>query len=121
MKKLRILLAEDEPLISIFFAELLVEMGHEVCAIETTEDALVTSAARLGPDLLIVDAHLRDGSGIVAVARILESGYMPHIFMTGDRLAGGQGNSRAIILQKPFLDSDVDKAISAAMNAKTAD
>ena len=115
MEKLRILLAEDEPLISIFFAELLVEMGHEVCAIDVTEDAAVEAATRLRPDLLIFDEHLREGSGIHAVARILKDGFLPHIFMTGDRLIRGQVSAEAIILQKPFLDADVGTAIHAAM------
>jgi DNA-binding response OmpR family regulator len=117
MGKLRILLAEDEPLISIFFAELLVEMGYEVCAIEVTEDAAVEAAARLRPDLLIVDRHLKQGSGIVAVARILKDGMVPYIFMTGDRLVREEVPANAIILQKPFLDADVDQAIHAAMQA----
>lgn len=117
MEKLRILLAEDEPLISIFFAELLVEMGYEVCAIEVTEDAAVEAAARLRPDLLIVDRHLKQGSGIVAVARILKDGMVPYIFMTGDRMVREEVPANAIILQKPFLDADVDQAIHAAMQA----
>lgn len=117
MEKLRILLAEDEPLISIFFAELLVEMGYEVCAIEVTEDAAVEAATRLKPDLLIVDRHLKQGSGIVAVARILQDGPVPYIFMTGDRLVREEVPANAIILQKPFLDADVDQAIHAAMQA----
>jgi DNA-binding response OmpR family regulator len=118
MEKLRILLAEDEPLISIFFAELLVEMGHEVCSIDMTEDAAVESAIRLRPDLLIVDEHLQQGSGILAVARILKDGFLPHIFMTGDRLIRGQVSAEAIILQKPFLDAEVGTAIDAAMQGK---
>ncbi|MDH4414807.1 MAG: response regulator [Rhizobium sp.] len=117
MEKLRILLAEDEPLISIFFAELLVEMGYEVCAIEVTEDAAVEAAARLRPDLLIVDRHLKQGSGIVAVARILQEGPVPYIFMTGDRLVREEVPANAIILQKPFLDADVGEAIHTAMRA----
>ncbi len=117
MEKLRILLAEDEPLISIFFAELLVDMGYEVCAIEVTEDAAVEAAARLRPDLLIVDRHLKQGSGILAVARILKEGSIPHIFMTGDRLVRDEVPDDVIILQKPFLDADVGEAITMAMQA----
>lgn len=117
MEKLRILLAEDEPLISIFFAELLVEMGYEVCAIVTTEEAAVEAAVRLRPGLLIVDRHLKQGSGIVAVERILKEGPVPYIFMTGDRLVREEVPANAIILQKPFLDADVGEAIHTAMRA----
>lgn len=116
MEKIRILLVEDEPLISIFFAELLGEMGHEVCAIEASEEAAVQAADRLKPDLLIVDRHLREGSGILAVERIVKKGFVPHIFMTGDRLIRHEVHADAVILQKPFLDADVGKAIDAAMH-----
>ncbi|MDW5317499.1 response regulator [Rhizobium sp. PL01] len=120
MKKLRIILVEDEPLISIYFAELLEEMGNEVSAIETTESAAVAAAARLKPDLMIVDVHLIEGNGIAAVARILKDGFVPHIFTTGDRLVKGEVGPDAIILQKPFLDSALTKAIEAALLAKAA-
>ena len=117
MKKPRILLVEDEPLISVFFAELLEEMGNEVCSIETTEVGAVAAAEFLKPDLLIVDVHLREGSGLNAVERILKRGFIPHIFTTGDRTISGEMASGAVVLQKPFLDVALGKAIAAALAA----
>ncbi|TCL90677.1 response regulator receiver domain-containing protein [Rhizobium sp. PP-WC-2G-219] len=114
------MLVEDEPLISLYFAELLEEMGYEVSAIETTEMAAVAAAARLKPDLMIVDVHLREGSGLAAIASILKQGFMPHIFTTGDRLLEEDVSPDAIILQKPFLDAALNKAIEAALVAKPA-
>ena len=63
-KALRILVVEDGALIAMLYADLLVEMGHVVCAIETTEAGAVAAAARHKPDLMIVGSGLRDGSGI---------------------------------------------------------
>ena len=117
MKKIRILLIEDEPLISVFLAELLEEMGHDVCLIETTEVRAVAAAARLKPDLLIVDVHLREGSGLAAVSTILETGFIPHIFTTGDRTINGELTTGAVVLQKPFLDAALINAIAAALAA----
>ena len=119
MRKLRIVLVEDEPLISVYFAELLEEMGNEVSAIATTETEAVEAARRLKPDLLIVDVHLRQGSGVAAVSRILKDGFVPHIFTTGDRLIEGEVSRSAIILQKPFLDLALTNAITAAMLVKS--
>ncbi len=115
MKKPRILLVEDEPLISVFFAELLEEMGNEVCSIETTEAGAVAAAESLKPDLLIIDVHLREGNGLNAVARILQKGFVPHIFTTGDRTVQGETASGAVVLQKPFLDVALEQAIKAAL------
>ena len=52
MPALRILLVEDEAIVAMLFADLLVAMGHEVCAIEATEAGAVTAAdsVQAGPD-----------------------------------------------------------------------
>lgn len=116
MKKPRILLVEDEPLISVLFAELLEEMGNEVCSIETTEEGAISAAEFFKPDLLIVDVHLREGSGLSAVSTILKKGFIPHIFTTGDRTISGDLSRDAVILQKPFLDVALALAISTALS-----
>jgi CheY-like chemotaxis protein len=112
------MLVEDDPLISLYFGELLVEMGNDVIAIETTESAAVEAAGRLKPDLLIIDMHLREGSGSGALTAILKNGFVPHIFTTGDRLSEKEVSPNAIILQKPFLDAALTKAIEAALQVK---
>lgn len=115
MEKLRILLMEDEALISIFLADLLEEMGYEVCGIATTETGAVEDARKHKPDLLIVDANLREGSGLNAVSIILADGFVPHIFMSADRLTNENLNPRAVILRKPFSDAALEGAIKAAL------
>jgi DNA-binding response OmpR family regulator len=59
MKALRILLVEDDCVIGMFLGMTLEHMGHEVCAIESTEAAAVAAAERYRPDLMIVDAARR--------------------------------------------------------------
>ena len=65
---------EDEAFIAMLYADLLAKMSHVVCAIGTSEGATVAAAARHKPDLIIVDAGLRDDSGMSAVAEMLRSG-----------------------------------------------
>jgi two-component system, response regulator PdtaR len=74
MKALRILVAEDDTIVGMLLGELLKEMGHDVCAIETTEADAVAAAVRCRPDLMIIDVRLGDGSGISAVKEILRTG-----------------------------------------------
>lgn len=111
LKALRVLVVEDDALIAMLYAELLAEMGHVVCAIETTEAGTVAAAARHKPDLMIVDASLRNGSGIVAVTEILRSGFVPHLFVTGDPGTVSASRPGAVILQKPFRDPELARAI----------
>lgn len=100
MRRLRILLVEDDGNISALIVELLANMGHDVCGIATTEGGAVVAAERLSPDLMIVDVVLSVGGGISAMATILRRTAMPHIFMTGGSRHGIPHN--AAVLHKPF-------------------
>jgi CheY-like chemotaxis protein len=111
---LRILIVEDEFIVATMIADVLREMGHEVCDIEATEAGAVASAIRCNPDMLIVDAQLRTGSGVSAVKEILRSGFVPHIFMSGSQLRDVPLDRRAVVLQKPFRDSEFAHAIDKA-------
>jgi two-component system, response regulator PdtaR len=112
---LRVLIVEDEAMIAMLLAEVLREMGHEVCATAPTEDAAVAAAFRHKPDLMIVDEWLRQGSGISAVAEINRSGYIPHIFVTGDPLITQSLAPGTIAIQKPFTMSELVKAVKSAL------
>lgn len=114
-KAARVLVVEDDAIIAMMYAELLGEMGHAVCAIETTEAGAVAAANRHKPDLMIVDAGLRDGDGVAAVTEILRSGFVPHLFVTGDPTAVLKARLGAVILQKPFRDPELARAIQRAL------
>ena len=114
MKALRILVAEDDTLIGMLLAEVLAGMGHDVCAIKTTEADAVTAAVQYRPDLMIVDAQLGDGSGVSAVEKILRSGFVPHLFVSGDTSRVLALRPDAVVIQKPFRESDLARAIQRA-------
>ncbi len=116
MKALRVLVVEDDALLGLFLAEVLIEMGYEICAIEATETAAVAAAIRHGPELMIVDARLRDGNGMSAVEQILRSQPIPHIFVTGDAKSVLEAMPNATVLRKPFRESELASAIQRACN-----
>jgi DNA-binding NtrC family response regulator len=113
MRRLRILLAEDGAMISMLLAEIMISMGHEICAIETTEAGLVQGAARDQPDLLIVDEHLGTGSGVAAIAAVSDIRPVPYILMSGGPIRHAAPG--AIVLEKPFFEDDLLAAIERAM------
>jgi two-component system, response regulator PdtaR len=117
MKALRVLVVEDDAMIGMHLAAMLETMGYDVCAIEVTEADAVTAALRCRPDLMIVDAHLGDGSGVSAVEEILRSGFIPHLFVTGDLLWRQLLRPDAVVIQKPFAESDLARAIRCALVA----
>lgn len=105
MRRLRILLVEDDAVVGALLAELLIGIGHDVCRIATTETEATAAAAQDAPDLMIVDVHLREGSGMAAMDTILRRGNMPHILMTGGSRLTTPTN--ALVLRKPFGITDL--------------
>jgi two-component system, response regulator PdtaR len=117
MRALSVLVVEDNTMIAMLLAEVLADMGHDVCAIEGTEADAVAAAVRCKPDLMIVDAGLRDGSGVLAVEEILRTGFVPHVFVTGDILGVRALRPGAVAIQKPFREPDLARAIRRAVGA----
>ncbi len=113
MKSLSILVVEDDAMIGLFLSDMLVELGHTVSAVETTEAGAVMAALRCPPDFMVVDAHLSEGCGLAAVAEILRAGPVPHIFISGTRLAPPRPD--AVMLQKPFLPAELVRAMHRAL------
>ena len=118
MKALRILVVEDDVTIGGLLAETLEDLGHVVCGVETNAANAVAAAARHRPDLMIVDVGLGEASGIAAVKEILRSGFVPHVFATGDTLRDLSLGPDAVLIQKPFRGPDIVHAIERALAAK---
>lgn len=119
IKALRVLVVEDEMLIAMLLADTLGAMGYDVCAIEATETGAVAAAARCNPDLMIVDARLRDGSGISAVEEILRTRWVPHVFVSGETSTIKALRPGAIVIQKPFREMDLNRAIQRALECRS--
>ena len=117
-KALRILLVDDDAVIGTLLAAMVEDMGHSVCGIEATEAAAVAAATRDAPDLMIVDALLREGSGLAAMETILRTRAMPHILMSGTRL---RPRESGVILRKPFMYAELVDAIERATASSRVD
>jgi two-component system, response regulator PdtaR len=117
-KALRVLVVEDDAMLGMLLAGVLEEMGHDVCAIKATEVDAVTAAAQYRPDLMIVDAG--DGSGVSAVERILRTGFVPHLFISGNISRVKALRPGAVVLEKPFREGELTRAIQRALDAVAA-
>lgn len=108
----RILVVEDDTFVALVLEFTLVNLGYAVCGTEYTEDGAVDTAIRSCPDAMIVDVGLAQGNGIHAVNRILRERYVPHVFISGDRLGHVGLHPLAIRLQKPFRDTELAASLS---------
>lgn len=113
-RSLRILVAEDDEVVRLALSQTLEGLGHEVCAIASTEAEAIAAAARSKPDLMVLDIRLAEGSGVAAVAAIQDGGRIPHVFITGAKLQ--RSFHGAPLLLKPFRETDLVRSVEAALS-----
>jgi DNA-directed RNA polymerase specialized sigma24 family protein/CheY-like chemotaxis protein len=114
----RVLIIEDEPIISLDLQSIVREMGHTVAAIATTRDEAVRAARKTEPGLVLADIKLADGSsGIDAVRQILSEVQVPIVFITAypERLLTGERPEPTFLVTKPFVPETVRVAVSQAL------
>jgi DNA-directed RNA polymerase specialized sigma24 family protein/CheY-like chemotaxis protein len=114
----RVLIIEDEPIISLDLQSIVREMGHSVAAVATTRDEAVRAARESDPGLVLADIKLADGSsGIDAVREILSEVEVPIIFITAypERLLTGERPEPTFLVTKPFVPETVRVAVSQAL------
>ncbi|WP_309750509.1 response regulator [Novosphingobium sp.] len=114
----RVLIIEDEPLISMQLEGLVEDLGHAVCGMAATRDQAVALAAEQAPSLVLADIQLADGSsGIDAVDDIMRGASVPVVFITAypERLLTGERSEPAFLVTKPFHEATVRAAISQAL------
>ncbi|WP_439534059.1 response regulator [Polymorphobacter sp.] len=117
----RVLIIEDEAVISMHLEQIVEEMGHEVVATATTRDDAVAEAQRVAPDLVLADIQLADGSsGLDAARDILALFDVPVIFITAypSRLLTGERAEPTFLVTKPFEPETVIATIGQALLAR---
>lgn len=117
----RIVIVEDDVLIAMDLADLLIAMGHDVCAIATTEAEAFDAAMRLEPDLMIVDGNLAEGSGVSAMRQILAQGFVTHLYITGDPVQLLKIVPNAVVVAKPFNMHALAAGMASAGRVKNSD
>ena len=112
----RIMVVDDEPLISMLVENWLDELGCEVVGpARTVEDALALADGQL--DGAILDVNL-GGGNCYPLANALRARGVPLAFATGDSgLDEGQGFKNPILLPKPFDFEAVKAALNTLLKA----
>ncbi len=114
----KVLIIEDEPIISADLASLVESLGHEVTGQATTHAEAVEMATHNPPGLVLCDIQLADNSsGIDAAQDILAKYDVPIIFITAfpERLLTGERPEPTYLISKPFQENTVKAAIGQAL------
>ena len=113
----RILIVEDEPLISMMLEDFVDALGH---ALAGTADSLADALVLAGKgefDIAILDVNLRGGEKSWPIADALADRGVPFVFATGGSQDGVIEAHRARpTLAKPFTMDGVAKALDGLAN-----
>lgn len=126
MKKARILVVEDDPIISMDIKKTLQRLGHEVAGAAVLGEEAVERAAELRPDLVLMDIKLAGPlDGVEAAAHIREHLQIPVIFLTAysedTTLQRAKNTEPYGYLVKPLVERDLRIGIEMALHKHQAE
>jgi two-component system, response regulator PdtaR len=119
----RILVAEDEALIRLDLAEMLVEAGYEVVGQASNGEQAVEMATELTPDLVMMDVKMPVMDGITAAEQIGAARICPVVMLTAfsqtELVERARDAGVMAYIVKPFTASDLAPAIDIARHRWT--
>jgi two-component system, response regulator PdtaR len=119
----RVVIAEDEALIRMDLAEMLVEEGYVVVGQAGDGATAVEIAEREQPDLVILDVKMPVLDGIAAAERIAEARIAPVVILTAfsqrELVERARDAGAMAYLVKPFTRADLVPAIEIAVSRFT--
>jgi two-component system, response regulator PdtaR len=118
--KLRIVIADDEPIIRLDLRKMLEGLNYDVVA-EAGDGVKAIEAARtLQPDLVILDIKMPNMDGVEAARTMSDESIAPVLFLTAysdtDLVARAKEAGVFAYLVKPFKEADLLPAIEIAMS-----
>lgn len=120
MKKIRVLIVEDEPIIAADLADRLSDMGYEVVQECSSGSEVLAFFQNEEADLVLMDINI-DGpmDGIETAQKLLEIRSLPLIYLTSNTdestFARAKSTAPAAFLTKPFRGKDLKHAIELAI------
>ncbi|RAO98632.1 Fis family transcriptional regulator [Petrotoga sp. 9PW.55.5.1] len=120
MKKLKIVIAEDEYIILMGMKNNLENLGYEVVGEATNGKELVKIVLEKSPDLIIADINLPVMDGLEALRYISQTKFVPSIIVSGydDEELISKAKDIGVLgyLIKPIDESDLKAAIEIALS-----
>ncbi len=115
---MHVLIIEDDLLLALDLQDILADLGGRTISLASTEENAFRSALGQRPDLVVSDVRLAQGMGTIAIQRIRENlGTIPVIYVTANPERALQDDPGAMVLSKPFRQSDLAEAVSIIMQS----
>jgi response regulator NasT len=119
MNTLRILIAEDDPLVAVTLTDQLRELRHDVVAVASDGEEAVMMARETQPDLALLDIKMPNRDGISAATVIYQENHIPILMLTAysDRSLVLRAAEAGVLtyLLKPVALNELAAAIKLAV------
>lgn len=111
----RVLVIEDEAMVSMLIEDWLIDMGCVVVAAASRLDDGLAKAKSLAFDAAILDVNLA-GERSFGIAETLQLRNLPFVFATGyGQTSIPETLRKAPVLQKPFSPAELERALLTAL------
>lgn len=115
----RVLIVEDEMILSLLIEKMVQSLGHKVIGKVTTGEEAVELAAEYKPDLILMDIRLQgEMDGIEAMTKIKKRANIPVIYITGntDKMYRNKINESDYLafLTKPISINELSRSFGLA-------
>jgi two-component system, response regulator PdtaR len=115
---MKLLIVEDEIIIAMRLEQVVTDLGHQVCAMASTEEAAIASAETHRPDVVLMDLRLaHGGSGAEAACQIYKSFGIRSIVVSANIDASARVALQACepiaFVAKPLRPAELDGALKS--------
>jgi response regulator NasT len=119
MAGLRVLIAEDDPLVAVTLSDQLAELGHNVVAVASDGQEAIDMARREQPEIALLDIKMPNVDGITAAERIGAEFDIPMLMLTAysDRplvLRAAEAGALGYLL-KPISSEELSANVALAL------
>lgn len=118
----KVLIVEDDMIISMVLERMINKMGLKVIEKATTGEKAIDLAQEYEPDIILMDIQLKDNiDGITAMQKIRKSSEVPVIYITGNSdqyyKERAQKTNYIDYLVKPIQMDDLKESINKVFNS----
>jgi CheY-like chemotaxis protein len=116
LRGLRVLVVEDEPIVSLALQDMLAELECEVVGTAARLESALKLAHQLTFDIAVLDINL-GGKRVDPVAHAVAARGLPVLFATGYGRESAPPHAAGPVLEKPYEPIGLRRALSEALRA----
>jgi CheY-like chemotaxis protein len=114
---LRVLVVEDEPMLSLALQDTLADLGCVVAGAAARLEPALRLARELNFDIAVLDINL-GGERVDPVAEAVAARRLPVVFLTGYGRAGVPPHVPGQVIEKPYQPAILEAALGRAMGKR---